>query len=276
MGFIDCDNSGKLSIITANGSTVDHYKKGGDLMITLYRADNQAGVQAKDCLKFKDITTQAGLTQKGWGMGVAVADFDNDGLLDIYVTGYGGNVLYRNTGNCKFEDVTEKAGVRAQGFSTGASWGDYDRDGWVDLFVPRYVHVDIDHLPEFGRDKFCRYRGIMVQCGPAGLPGESDLLFHNRGDGTFEDVSKKAGVSDENHYFGIGQAETPTSEPNDPVNVGVQQEGQFGPGSTLDTIRNAALPVRTGSRRFSFASNGMIIAAAARPSCPESWRAYHD
>jgi enediyne biosynthesis protein E4 len=199
VGFIDCDNSGKLSIITANGSTVDRYKKGGDLMITLYRADTQGG----DGLKFKDITTQAGLTRKGWGMGVAVADFDNDGWLDIYVTGYGGNVLYRNTGNCKFEDVTEKAGVRAQGFSTGASWGDYDRDGYVDLFVPRYVHVDIDHLPEFGRDKFCRYRGIMVQCGPAGLPGESDLLFHNRGDGTFEEVSKKAGVSDENHYFGM-------------------------------------------------------------------------
>jgi hypothetical protein len=196
VGFIDCDNSGKLSILTVNGSTVDRYKKdGGDLMVTLYHQESD--------LKFKDITLQAGLTRKGWGMGVAVADFDNDGLPDIYVTGYGGNVLYRNLGNCKFEDVTEKAGVRGGGFSTGASWGDYDRDGHVDLFVPRYVHVDIDRLPEFGQGKFCIYRGIMVQCGPTGLPGESDLLFHNRGDGTFEEVSKKAGVDDPEHYFGM-------------------------------------------------------------------------
>jgi hypothetical protein len=195
VGFIDCDNSGKLSILTVNGSTVDHYKKGGDLMVTLYHQEAD--------LKFKDITLQAGLTRKGWGMGVAVADFDNDGLPDIYVTGYGGNVLYKNLGNCKFEDVTEKAGVRASGFSTGASWGDYDRDGNVDLFVPRYVHVDIDRLPQFGDGKFCIYRGIMVQCGPTGLPGESDLLFHNRGDGTFEEVSKKAGVDDPEHYFGM-------------------------------------------------------------------------
>lgn len=194
-GFIDCDNSGKLSIITVNGSTVDRYKKDGDLLITLYHGEGN--------LKFKDITLQAGLTRKGWGMGVAVADFDNDGWLDIYVTGYGGNALYRNLGNCKFEDVTEKAGVRASGFSTGAAWADYDRDGHVDLFVPRYVHVDIDHLPEFGSGKFCRYKGIMVQCGPQGLPGESDLLFHNRGNGTFEEVAKKTGVDDPNDYYGM-------------------------------------------------------------------------
>jgi hypothetical protein len=195
VGFIDCDNSGKLSILTVNGSSVDRYRKGGDLLVTLYHSQGD--------LKFEDITLQAGLTRKGWGMGVAVADFDNDGWLDLYVTAYGGNVLYRNLGNCKFEDVTEKAGVRGAGFSTGASWGDYDRDGQVDLFVPRYVHVDMDNLPQFGRDKFCRYRGIMVQCGPSGLQGESDLLFRNRGDGTFEEVSKKAGVDDAGQYFGL-------------------------------------------------------------------------
>jgi hypothetical protein len=195
VGFIDCDNSGRLSIITVNGSTVDRYKNGGDLLITLYRAEGN--------LKFTDITQQAGLIRKGWGMGVAVADFDNDGWLDIYVTGYGGNVLYRNLGNCKFEDVTEKAGVRSSGFNTGAAWGDYDRDGNVDLFVPRYVHVDIDHLPEFGQGKFCRYHGILVQCGPQGLPGESDVLFHNRGDGTFEEVAKKAGVDDAAQHYGM-------------------------------------------------------------------------
>ena len=102
--------------------------------------------------KFTDITKAAGLTRKGWGMGIAVADYDNDGLQDIYVTGFGGNALYHNLGNCKFEDVTEKAGVVGGGFSTGAAWADYDRDGRVDLFVSRYVHVDIDKLPEFGND----------------------------------------------------------------------------------------------------------------------------
>src|SRR5712692_3110872 len=96
VGFIDCDNDGKLDILTVNGSSVESYRNGGNLMITLYRQETN--------LKFRDITQSAGLTRKGWGMGVAVADFDNDGWQDLYVTGYGGNVLYRNLGNCKFED----------------------------------------------------------------------------------------------------------------------------------------------------------------------------
>ena len=207
VGLIDCDNDGKLDIITVNGSTVQRYKQGGDLMITLYHQDTD--VKSNDSksngLHFTDITKSAGLTHKGWGMGVAVADYDNDGLQDIYVTGFGGNALYHNLGNCKFEDVTEKAGVGGGGFSTGAAWADYDRDGKVDLFVSRYVHVDIDNLPQFGNDpRFCRFKGVLVQCGPWGMPGESDLLFHNKGDGTFEEVSKKAGVDDPHHYYGLG------------------------------------------------------------------------
>ncbi|HME35928.1 MAG TPA: CRTAC1 family protein [Candidatus Sulfotelmatobacter sp.] len=202
VGLIDCDNDGKLDIITVNGSTVERYRRGGDPMITLYHQDADS---AGNEVKFTDITKAAGLTRKGWGMGVAVADYDNDGLQDIYVTGYGGNVLYHNLGNCKFEDVTEKAGVGGGGFSTGAAWADYDRDGHVDLFVSRYVHVDMDKLPVFGNDPhFCRFKGALVQCGPWGLPGESDLLFHNKGDGTFEEVSKKAGVDDPHHYYGLG------------------------------------------------------------------------
>jgi len=196
VGFIDCDNDGKLDIVVAGGSTVERYRRGGDLMVTLYRQD--AG------LKFTNVTEAAGLTRKGWGMGVAVADFDNDGWQDLYVTGYGGNVLYRNLGNCKFEDVTEKAGVRGGGFSTGAAWGDSDRDGFVHLFIPRYVHEDMNSLPEtHANGAPCLYLAMRVLCGPDGLPGESALLFHNKRDGSFEEVSKKAGVDDPNHYFGM-------------------------------------------------------------------------
>ena len=196
VGFIDCDNDGKLDIVTANGSTVDHYRQGGDPMVTLYHQDAD--------LKFTDITKSAGLLRKGWSMAVEVMDFDNDGWQDLYVTGYGGNALYRGLGNCKFEDVTEKAGLRASGFSAGAAWGDYDRDGYLDVFVPRYVHVDMNALPETHSDGVaCTNQGARVYCGPAGLPGDSDFLFHNRGDGTFEEVSKKAGVDNSNHFFGM-------------------------------------------------------------------------
>jgi hypothetical protein len=197
IGLFDCDNDGKLDIVMVNGSTVDRYKQsGGDPLVTLWHQDAD--------LKFTDITAKAGLTRKGWGMGVAVADFDNDGNLDLFVTGYGGNALYRNKGNCTFEDVTDKAGVRGGGFSTGAAWADYDRDGNVDLFVSRYVHVDIDNLPAFGSTKFCQFKGAPVQCGPWGMEGETDLLYRNRGDGTFEEVSKKAGVDDREKYYGLG------------------------------------------------------------------------
>src|SRR5467141_1115422 len=197
VGLFDCDNDGKLDIVVVNGSTVDRFRQGGDLLVTLYHQDAD--------MHFTDITQQAGLTRKGWGMGVAVADFDNDGRLDLFVTGYGGTALYRNLGNCKFEDVAERAGLQVDGLTTGAAWADYDRDGLVDLFVARYVHVDINKLPEPGSDQHnCRYKGLLVQCGPWGMEGETDFLFHNRGDGTFEDVSKKAGVSDPAKHYGLG------------------------------------------------------------------------
>jgi hypothetical protein len=196
VALFDCDNDGKLDILVVNDSTIDEAKNGGVPMVTLYH-------QGED-LKFADITKEAGLTHKGWGMGLAVADYDNDGLPDIYVTGFGGNVLYHNLGNCKFEDVTEKAGVAGGGFSSGAAWADYDRDGRLDLFVSRYVHSDLDHLPTADHpSKNFFHKGLPVE-NPWTMDGESDFLFHNRGDGTFEEVAKKAGVDDATGRFGLG------------------------------------------------------------------------
>ncbi|MDQ6788976.1 MAG: CRTAC1 family protein [Acidobacteriota bacterium] len=200
--LLDCDGDGNLDVATVNGSSVERFKKGGDFFITLYR---QTSVDEKTKIpKFENITEAAGLTRKGWGMGITAIDYDNDGLTDLFITGFGGNVLYRGVGQCKFEDATEKAGLRGSGFMTGAAWADYDRDGNLDVFVARYVSLDLNNLPVFGSSQTCSYRGIRVQCGPRGLTGETDLLFRNKGDGTFEEVSAKAGVHDDKKYYGLG------------------------------------------------------------------------
>jgi enediyne biosynthesis protein E4 len=194
VALFDCDNDGKLDILTVNDSSVDGFLLGGDLMVSLYHQD------ASD--RFSDITLKSGLTTRGWGMGIAIGDFDNDGLPDIYVTGYGHNVLYRNLGNCKFQDVTERAGVSGGGFSVGVAWADYDRDGNLDLFVSRYVNTDIEYLPQPGRKNF-GYKGLAIEI-PLPHDGQADLLYHNRGDGTFEEVSAKAGVSNPGKQLGMG------------------------------------------------------------------------
>jgi hypothetical protein len=193
VALFDCDNDGKLDILVVGDSTIDRYLKGGDPMVALYRQDGD--------LHFTDITQSAGLTTRGWGMGIAVGDFDNDGLPDIYVTGYGHNVLYHNLGGCKFEDVTERAHVAGGGFSVGAAWADYDRDGHLDLFVSRYVHTDIHHLPQPGSPSL-NYKGLPIEI-PA-TEGETSFLFHNRGDGTFEEVAAKAGVDNSEKRRGMG------------------------------------------------------------------------
>jgi hypothetical protein len=194
MALFDCDNDGKLDILTVNDSDIGRFLAGGDLMVTLYHQDSS--------LHFTDITAKAGLTTKGWGMGIAIGDFDNDGLPDIYVTGYGHNVLYRNLGGCKFQDVTAQAHVAGGNFSVSAAWADYDREGRLDLYVSRYVDSDPHHLPGPGSKGF-GYRGLEIE-QPVAHDGTPGLLYHNRGDGTFEEVAAKSGMGNPDKRLGMG------------------------------------------------------------------------
>lgn len=196
VALFDYDNDGYLDIFFVNSLTVDLVKSGGKTPSALYH-NNADGT-------FTDVTGKAGLADVGWGMGVAVGDYNNDGFDDLFVTCLGQNHLYKNDGNGRFSDVTKVAGVGASKWSTGAAFLDYDNDGKLDLFVSGYVDFDISHLPEFGKGRTCQYKGVPVQCGPRGLPGAGDRLFHNKGDGTFTDVSVKAGVSDPDGYYGLG------------------------------------------------------------------------
>jgi enediyne biosynthesis protein E4 len=200
VALLDYDDDGWLDIYLLNGSTMDalHGKESAPRAMLLH--NNHDGT-------FTDVTEKAGVANERWGFGVAVGDYDNDGWPDIYVANYGKNRLYHNNHDGTFTDLAEKAGVALGGWSTGPTWGDYDHDGLLDLFVPGYVKFDAEHPPIAGQGKipenFCQFRGINVMCGPRGLPGEADHLFHNNGDGTFKDVSVKAGVADPNHYYGL-------------------------------------------------------------------------
>lgn len=198
VALFDFDNDGLLDIYFADSLTVDTAKNHKAARSALYRNLGRG--------KFDDVTDKAGVGHPGWGMGTCTADVDGDGWEDLYVTALGSNKLYRNNRDGTFADITERAGLAAGGWSAGCGFADYDRDGDLDLFVSRYVSIDLDNLPQFGRDKTCEYRGIPVQCGPRGLPGESDFLFQNDGAGRFADVSQKSGVSDPRAYFGLGIA----------------------------------------------------------------------
>jgi len=193
--LLDYDRDGWLDIYFTNAPTVAMAVKGQTSKGALYH-NNHDGT-------FTDVTAKAGLTTKCFAMGGAVGDYNNDGWPDLYITCLGGNILYKNNGDGTFTDVTAKAGVADGRWSAGAAFGDYDGDGFVDLMVSNYVDFHLNDLPGFGTAPNCKYRGIDVQCGPRGLKGAGDALFHNNGDGTFTDVSKSAGVSDPNGYYGM-------------------------------------------------------------------------
>ncbi len=195
VAWIDYNNDGYLDLLLVSSNTWEDWHSGHSPTCRLYR-NNKDGT-------FTDVTSRAGLKRTGWGFGVAVGDYDNDGYDDLYITYYGGNVLYHNNGDGTFIDVTERAGVRGGRFGTGCAFGDFDGDGRLDLFVANYVNVDIEHLPEPGSSRFCFYRGMPVYCGPRGLSGERDILYRNNGDGTFTDVTAKAGI-DPQSYYGLG------------------------------------------------------------------------
>jgi len=201
VGLLDYDNDGWLDIYLVNGSTYDALSGKTTPPHAALFHNNHDGT-------FTDVAEKAGVTNDRWGFGVAIGDFDNDGWPDIFVSNYGKNRLYRNNHDGTFTDVAEKAGVQLGNWSTGATFGDYDDDGRLDLFVAGYVHYDMDHPPVPGSAEasfnICQFRGAPVMCGPRGLKGEPDHLFHNNGDGTFTDVSVKAGVSDPNRYYGFG------------------------------------------------------------------------
>jgi len=200
VALLDYDNDGWLDIYLLNGSTIPALKGKEPAPRAMLLHNNHDGT-------FTDVTEKAGVANERWGFGVAVGDYDNDGWPDIYVSNFGKNRLYHNNHDGTFTDVAEKAGVALGAWSTGPTFGDYDHDCLLDLFVPGYVKYDPDHPPGSGQGGvaagFCQFRGANVMCGPRGLAGERDHLFHNNGDGTFTDVSEKAGVSDAKAFYGL-------------------------------------------------------------------------
>lgn len=187
VAFIDYDNDGWMDLLVLSGTRLQGDPPG--VTNRLYK-NNRDGT-------FTDVTAKAGLTRAGWASGVTVGDYDNDGFDDLLITYYGHNVLYHNNGDGTFSDVTEHAGLAqsAVRYGSGCSWVDYDRDGHLDLFVANYLSTTLEKLPKPGENPDCTWKGVAVNCGPRGLPTGYVQLFHNNGNGTFTDVSKKSGVA---------------------------------------------------------------------------------
>jgi enediyne biosynthesis protein E4 len=195
--IFDYDNDGWPDIFLPNGSTVEGFAAGEAPTGHLYH-NNHDGT-------FTDVTEKAGLGHPGWGQGVCVGDYDNDGKLDLFVTYWGQNILYHNNGDGTFTDVTEKAGLKTDHdqWSTGCSFVDYDRDGKADLFVVRYVDFSYDSVPKPGEGEYCILKGVPVVCGPRGLKKAANALYHNNGDGTFSDVSENSGITKTSGCYGL-------------------------------------------------------------------------
>lgn len=187
VAFYDYDHDDWLDIFLVNGYRLEGFPKGQEPMCHLFK-NNRDGT-------FTDVTAKAGLTQTGWGQGCCVGDYNNDGWNDLFVSYYGQNVLYRNNGNGTFTDVTVKAGLMQSKtrWNSGCAFLDYDRDGHLDLFVANYIDFDLKTAP-LPEAAGCAYKGIQVACGPPGLQGGKNILYHNNGDGTFTDVSEKSGM----------------------------------------------------------------------------------
>jgi len=196
VALIDYDRDGWPDIYFTNAQNVDMALQGKKAPSALYH-NNHDGT-------FTDVTDRAGVGYPCWAMGAVVGDYNNDGWPDLLVTCFGGVVLYRNNGDGTFTDVTKSAGLSDDSqWATGAAFGDYDGDGWADLFVSHYVDFHLDNMAAFGSSDTCKYMGIDVQCGPRGLKGSPDSLYHNNKDGTFTDVSAKSGVGDEERRYGL-------------------------------------------------------------------------
>ena len=198
VGLFDYDNDGNLDIFFTNGNTLEDLEKGVVHPNALYHANGDG--------TYTDVTKKAGVEGRGWAMGCAVGDYDNDGYLDLLVLGLKENILYRNNHDGTFTDVTQKAGIRGGQWSTSAAFVDYDKDGYLDLFIANYISFDLKDLPRRGSNKYCNYRAVPVMCGPRGLEGSADVLYHNNRDGSFTDVTKAAGVAEKNPCYGLGVA----------------------------------------------------------------------
>jgi enediyne biosynthesis protein E4 len=197
VAVFDYDNDGLVDIYIVNGSTIAEAKAAKHSRGSALYRNKGGGV-------FEDVTARAGVANRAWGMGALAADFDGDGHQDLYVLNFGPNVLYKNNGDGTFRDVTAQSGLGDKRWSSAAAAADYDRDGDLDIFVANYLDYDLNNLPTKG--KFCSYQNIPVSCGPRGLTGAGDALYRNNGDGTFTDVSARAGVGDTEGYYGLGAA----------------------------------------------------------------------
>src|SRR5712664_2555808 len=195
VAIFDYDNDGWPDVFIVNGTTLEGFPAGKAPTNHLYH-NNHDGT-------FTDVTEKTGLARTGWGQGVCVGDYDNDGWEDLYVTYYGKNVLYHNNGNGTFTDVSDKAAVGGSGkaWGTGCAFVDYDRDGRLDLMVANYVDFDLSSAPAPGDRPSCIWKGVPVMCGPQGLPGAKNILYRNRGDGTFEDVTTKARIDQTTGHY---------------------------------------------------------------------------